>query len=95
MRPVSAADVTATLCRLARGVPLNGSFELAGPEDWFLDELAREVLASAHDSRRVVPDTDALFLGARLHSGDESLLPAWAETSGSFTEWSEAQTRSA
>lgn len=95
VRPVSAADVTATLCRLARGVPLNGSFELAGPEDWFLDELAREVLGSAHDHRRVVPDANALFLGARLHSGDESLLPPWAETNCSFMEWSEAQTRSA
>jgi uncharacterized protein YbjT (DUF2867 family) len=95
VRPVSADDVTATLCRLARGVPLNGSFELAGPEDWFLDELAHQVLGSAHDTRRVVPDTDALFLGARMLPGDESLLPAWAETSVSFTQWSSARTRSA
>jgi uncharacterized protein YbjT (DUF2867 family) len=96
VRPLSADDVAATLCRLAHGGPLNGSFELAGPEDWFLDELAREVLGAAHDSRRVVPDTNALFMGARLHSGDESMLPAWAETRGSFTQWrSEAKTRSA
>ena len=95
VRPVSADDVTATLCRLARGVPLDGSFELAGPEDWFLDELAREVLGSEHDARRVVPDTDALFLGARLLPGDESLLPAWAETSVSFTQWSTAKAQSA
>jgi uncharacterized protein YbjT (DUF2867 family) len=96
VRPVSADDAAATLCRLARGVPLNGSFELAGPEDWFLDELAREVLGAAHDTRPVVPDTHALFMGARLRSGDESLLPAWEETSSSFTEWRrEAKTRSA
>lgn len=87
VRPVAADDVAATLCRLARGVPLNGSFELAGPEDLFLDELAGEVLRAAHDPRRVVPDTNALFMGARLHSGDESLLPAWQETSRSFAEW--------
>ena len=95
VRPVSAEDVSATLCRLARGVPLNGSFELAGPEDWFLDELAHQVLGSAHDTRRVVPDTDALFLGARMLPGDESLLPAWAETSVSFAQWSNARTRTA
>lgn len=96
VRPVSADDVTATLCRLAHGVPLNGSFELAGPEDWFLDELAREVLGAAHDSRHVVPDTNAPFMGARLQSGDESLLPAWEETSSSFAQWrSQAKTRSA
>jgi len=95
VRPVSADDVTATLCRIARGVPLNGSFELAGPEDWFLDELAQQVLGSVHDARRVVPDPDALFLGARVLPGDESLLPAWAETSVSFTQWSAARSRSA
>jgi uncharacterized protein YbjT (DUF2867 family) len=96
VRPVAADDVAAALCRLARGVPLNGSFELAGPEDWFLDELAHEVLRAAHDPRRVVPDTNALFLGARLKSGDESLLPAWQQTSRSFTEWhSEASAGSA
>ncbi|WP_183408334.1 SDR family oxidoreductase [Nocardioides pocheonensis] len=96
VRPVSADDVAATLCRLARGVPLNGSFELAGPEDWFLDALAREVLAAQHDTRPVVPDTHALFMGARLRSGDESLLPAWAETSSSFARWrGQVKTRSA
>lgn len=31
VRPVSAHDVATTLCRLAHDVPLNGSFELAGP----------------------------------------------------------------
>jgi len=96
VRPVSADDVATTLSRLAHGAPLNGSFELAGPEDWFLDELAREVLAAEHDSRRVVPDANALYLGARLQTGDESMLPTWAETRGSFTQWrNEARTRSA
>lgn len=96
VRPVSADDVAVTLCRLAHGVPLNGSFELAGPEDWYLDELAREVLAATHDTRRVVPDADALYMGARLRSGDESMLPTWEETRGSFAEWrSDARTQSA
>jgi len=96
VRPVAALDVAAKLTQVARGVPLNASFELAGPEDWYLDELAREVLRAAHDSRRVVPDTDALFMGARLHSDDESLLPAWEQTILSFSEWrSETRTRSA
>lgn len=95
VRPVAAHDVATTLCRLAHGVPLNGSFELAGPEDWFLDDLAREVLAAEHDPRPVVADVNALFMGARLQSGDESLLPAWAETTDSYAEWRSAtRTRS-
>jgi len=96
VRPVSADDVATMLCRIAHDAPLNGAFELAGPEDWFLDALAREVLAAAHDSRRVVPDPNALFMGARLHSDDASMLPAWEETRGTFTQWrSDATSRSA
>ena len=96
VRPVGAHEVVTKLCQLARGIPINGSFELAGPEDCYLDELAREVLRAAHDLRQVVPDTNALFMGARLHSDDESLLPAWEQTALSFSAWrSEATTRSA
>jgi uncharacterized protein YbjT (DUF2867 family) len=87
VRPLAANDVAAKLCQLARGVPVNGSYELAGPEDWYLDQLARDVLRVAHDPRQVVPDTNALFMGARLHSDDESLLPAWEHTKLTFSGW--------
>jgi len=96
VRPLGAYDVAEKLSRIARGAPVNGSFELAGPEDCYLDELAREVLHAARDPRRVVADTNALFMGARLHSDDESLLPAWAQTNFAFREWlADANTRSA
>jgi len=96
VRPIAALDAAEKLTQLARGVPLNAAFELAGPEDWYLDELAREVLRTSNDSRRVVADANALFMGARLHSDDESLLPAWTQTSLSFGTWqNEVKTRSA
>ena len=96
LRPVTAEDVAAELCRLALGTPLDGPFELAGPEEWFLDELARVVLRAARDPRRVVADERAFFLGARVTDEDASLLPAWQVTSTSFDDWhATATTRTA
>jgi uncharacterized protein YbjT (DUF2867 family) len=96
VRPIAAHDAAEKLTQLARGVPLDGAFEIAGPDDWYLDELAREVLRASNDPRRVVADDDALFMGARLHAADESLLPAWTQTARSFGAWqNEVRTRSA
>lgn len=51
------------------------------------EQLAAEVLRDARDPRRVGPDTSALFMGARVHADDESLLPAWTVTTGSYRQW--------
>jgi uncharacterized protein YbjT (DUF2867 family) len=52
---------------------LNGTVEVAGPERFRLDEVANEVLTAFEDPRRVTPDPDAPYFGARLD--DTSLLP--------------------
>lgn len=89
VQPVAADDVAAEIVRLALGVPLNGTFEIAGPDECFLDELARQVLDAAGDTRRVLADHRALFLGARLEPGTSDLLPAWRRTATTFQEaWS-------
>ena len=77
VQPVAADDVAAELVRLALGAPLNGAYEIAGPDVHFLDELARGVLDAAGDRRRVMADHAAHYLGARLEAGTEALLPAW------------------
>jgi uncharacterized protein YbjT (DUF2867 family) len=87
VQPVTADDVAAEIVRLALGVPLNGVFELAGPEVHFLDELARQVLAGAGDLRPVQADDAAFYLGARLEPGTSALLPAWRSTTKTFEEW--------
>jgi uncharacterized protein YbjT (DUF2867 family) len=87
VQPVAADEVAAEIVRLALDVPLNGAFELAGPEVRFLDELAREVLDASGDTRRVLPDSAAFYLGARLEPDTEVLLPAWRSTTSTFHDW--------
>lgn len=87
VRPVAADDVATEVVRLALGVPLNGRFELAGPEEHFLDELARAVLAAEGDHRTVMADSAAYYLGARLEPDSDCLLPSWRTSDRSFTEW--------
>src|SRR4051794_32136880 len=55
-QPIAADDVAAALADLAVGSPLNGTLEVAGPEAWPLDKLARKVLAASGDGREVIAD---------------------------------------
>jgi uncharacterized protein YbjT (DUF2867 family) len=73
IRPTAADDVAAALAVVAVGAPVNGTVELAGPEQFRLDELVRRVLSAKGDPRRVVADSQARYFGAQLD--DRSLLP--------------------
>jgi uncharacterized protein YbjT (DUF2867 family) len=66
VQPVAGADVAATLADVAIGSPLNDTVELAGPETFRLDELARRALEANGDPRHVTPDVRARYLGAPL-----------------------------
>ena len=69
LQPEAADDVVATLADVAVGAPLNDTVELAGPEAFPLDELARRVLRSSDDPRQVTTDVHALYFGAELDDG--------------------------
>jgi uncharacterized protein YbjT (DUF2867 family) len=73
VQPEAANDVAATLADVAVGAPLNGTVELAGPEAFPLDELARRVLNASDDPRQVTADVHARYYGAELD--DRSLVP--------------------
>jgi uncharacterized protein YbjT (DUF2867 family) len=73
VQPEAADDVAAALAEIAAGDPVNGIVELAGPERFRLDELARRVLGAYRDPRRVVADARARYFGAELD--DRSLIP--------------------
>src|SRR5438445_395076 len=66
-------DVSTVLCSVSVGAPLNGTIEIAGPEQFRAHELARRRLMARHDSRKVVPDPRARFFGAEVD--ERSLLP--------------------
>jgi len=73
VQPEAANDVVGTLADVAVGSPLNDTVELAGPEAFRLDELARRVLEASDDRRQVTSDVDARYFGAELN--DRSLTP--------------------
>jgi uncharacterized protein YbjT (DUF2867 family) len=87
VQPVAADAVAGELVHRALDEPLNEVFELAGPEVRFLDELARQVLTADGDTRPVLADHSAYYLGARLPAGTEVLLPTWRTAPSPFQDW--------
>jgi uncharacterized protein YbjT (DUF2867 family) len=73
VQPEAADDVAAALAEIALGEPVNGIVELAGPEQFRLDELARRVLETKNDPRQVTADVHARYFGAELD--EHSLTP--------------------
>jgi uncharacterized protein YbjT (DUF2867 family) len=73
VQPIAADDVAAILTEVALAAPLNVTMEVAGPQAWPFDELARRLLATIGDPRPVVADIHARYLGAELN--DRSLIP--------------------
>ena len=73
MQPIAADDVAAVMAEVALAKPLNGTFELAGPEPIRQDELVRQFLKATGDPRKVTADPKALYYG--LPVNDQSLTP--------------------
>ncbi|QEW03482.1 SDR family oxidoreductase [Microbacterium lushaniae] len=74
MQPMAAEDVATAVARTAAGEPVNGDIEIAGPEQFTMDEFVRRGLAFRNDPRQVVQDPDAQYYGA--HISKQTLLPA-------------------
>lgn len=72
-QPMAADDVASGVARVAVGQPVNGIVEIAGPEQFRVDELVRRRLASLKDPREVIPDPNARYSGARI--SEKTLLP--------------------
>jgi uncharacterized protein YbjT (DUF2867 family) len=73
IQPMAADDVAAAVARVAVGPPLNRTVEVAGPEQFRLDELVRLVLEARNDRREVVADPQARYYG--ISPGQRALLP--------------------
>jgi uncharacterized protein YbjT (DUF2867 family) len=73
IQPMAAEDVANALARVVEGSPVNGIVEVAGPQQFRLDDLIRRVLSESHDPRRVITDPSARYYGAELD--DRSLVP--------------------
>lgn len=73
IQPIAAEDVATAVARTTAGEPLNGTIEIAGPDELGLDDLIRAGLANAGDPRTVVTDPEATYFGQKL--GERMLLP--------------------
>jgi uncharacterized protein YbjT (DUF2867 family) len=72
-QPMAADDVASGVGRVAMGQRVNGIVEIAGPEEFRVDELVRRRLASLKDPREVIADPNARYSGAKLN--EKTLLP--------------------
>jgi uncharacterized protein YbjT (DUF2867 family) len=73
IQPMAADDVAGAVARVAVGPPLNRIVEVAGPEQFRLDELVSRVLKARNDSREVVADPDGQYYG--ISPSGRVLLP--------------------
>jgi uncharacterized protein YbjT (DUF2867 family) len=73
MQPIVSDDVAAALADVAVAEPLNGTFDLAGPDRIRMDELVCRYLEAIHDERQVTTDVHARYYGIQVN--DQSLTP--------------------
>ena len=87
IQPMAADDVAQSVGEIAVGAPVNGTVEVAGPQQFRFDELIRQGLAARSDPREVVVDQHARYFGAEL--GERSLIPGSEARLGEirFEEW--------
>jgi uncharacterized protein YbjT (DUF2867 family) len=87
IQPIAGDDVASAVGRIAVGSPVMGVVEVAGPQQFRLDELISRGLRTQEDPRAVVVDAHARYFGAEL--GERTLLPGeyavLAETR--FEDW--------
>src|SRR5260370_27146755 len=87
MQPIAADDVAAVMADVALAKPLNGMFDLAGPEPIRMDELVRQFLSANGDARKVITDARALYYGINVN--DQRLTPGENPRLGTtrFSDW--------
>jgi len=96
IQPMAANDVASAVGRIAVNPPVNGTVEIGGPEQFRLDELARQFLAARHDPRQVISDQHGRYYGIEVN--ERSLLPETSARLGEtrFETWlTQSQARKA
>jgi uncharacterized protein YbjT (DUF2867 family) len=86
-QPIAADDIAGAIASIALSSPVNGTVEIAGPEQFRLDELVRRDLAARKDPREVVSDPQARYFGIEVSEG--TLMPGKNARLGEtrFADW--------
>lgn len=89
VQPIAARDVAEALADISLGPPMNGTVEVAGPDQFRLDELVQMSLSARDDPREVVTDPAARYFGAQL--SERTLIPGSDASLGEthFADWLE------
>jgi uncharacterized protein YbjT (DUF2867 family) len=90
-QPIASENVASFVSEAALMAPINGITEIAGPERFTMPELVTRYLQSTNDPRKVVPNSNAQYYGAKI--GVTSLVPAGQARLGaiSFETWLDNQ----
>ncbi|NUO50513.1 MAG: SDR family oxidoreductase [Polyangiaceae bacterium] len=87
VQPIAAEEAAAAVTDVALGAPLNGTMEVAGPDQVRFDVLVERGLGARKDPRRVVVDPHARYFGTEL--SERSLVAEADARLGKvhFEEW--------
>jgi uncharacterized protein YbjT (DUF2867 family) len=87
IQPIAADDVARAVGQVSVNSPVNGTVEVAGSEQFRLDEFIRRGLSARNDPRDVIADPHARYFGAEL--GDRTLVPGDHARLGAtrFDDW--------
>ena len=87
IQPISSDDVADAVADAALAAPVNGMFDIAGPERFRLSDLVQRYLEATGDKRTVVADPAAKYFGADLQEG--TLVPEGEARLGHirFEDW--------
>ncbi|MFN7995101.1 MAG: SDR family oxidoreductase [Bryobacteraceae bacterium] len=85
-QPMAADDVASALAGIAMSSPVNGTVEIAGPEQFRLDDFIRRDLAAHKDPREVLSDSNARYYGIEV--SERALVPNDARLGETrFQDW--------
>lgn len=90
-QPIAAEDVSSFVTQAALSEPINGHFEIAGPDRSTMADFVARYLHLTHDPRKVVSDSNTSYFGAILK--DAELVPQGQAKLGAITfdKWMESQ----
>ncbi|KIC93977.1 SDR family oxidoreductase [Flavihumibacter solisilvae] len=90
-QPIAAEDVSSFVTQTALSEPINGHFEIAGPDRSTMADFVARYLHLTNDPRKVVSDDKTPYFGAVLK--DSELVPQGQAKVGaiSFDKWMESQ----
>lgn len=89
-QPIAADNVADAMAKVAVGVPLNGTIEIAGPDRAPMNEFISRFLKATNDPRTVMPDPKARYFEVSID--DRTLVPDAGAHLGDigFEEWLKA-----